>query len=78
MCVNNRLRQNFLDNVIAQLTAYAATFAGMTLVLKRKFSATTFWDDCRKYDVTIIQYIGELCRYLMARPPVSNCLNEII
>lgn len=46
----------------------------MTLVLKRKFSATSFFEDCRKYDVTIIQYIGELCRYLMARPPVSKTL----
>uniref|UniRef100_A0A0E9X6S9 long-chain-fatty-acid--CoA ligase n=1 Tax=Anguilla anguilla TaxID=7936 RepID=A0A0E9X6S9_ANGAN len=37
---------------------------GITVVLKRKFSASEFWDDCRKYNVTVIQYIGEIMRYL--------------
>ncbi|KAL7980083.1 hypothetical protein Chor_001351 [Crotalus horridus] len=32
---------------------------GATLVLRSKFSASQFWDDCRKYKVTVIQYIGE-------------------
>ncbi|KAJ8007427.1 hypothetical protein DPEC_G00117380 [Dallia pectoralis] len=41
---------------------------GATCILKKKFSATQFWNDCRKYDVTIIQYIGELCRYLCNQP----------
>ncbi|KAB0392935.1 hypothetical protein E2I00_014264, partial [Balaenoptera physalus] len=31
---------------------------GATVVLRAKFSASQFWDDCRKYNVTIIQYIG--------------------
>ncbi|KAI1904154.1 hypothetical protein AGOR_G00002760 [Albula goreensis] len=37
---------------------------GATVVLKNKFSASQFWDDCRKYSVTVIQYIGETMRYL--------------
>uniref|UniRef100_A0A8C6PQ23 long-chain-fatty-acid--CoA ligase n=1 Tax=Nothobranchius furzeri TaxID=105023 RepID=A0A8C6PQ23_NOTFU len=37
---------------------------GSTIVLKRKFSASQFWDDCRKYNVTVVQYIGEVMRYL--------------
>ncbi|KAM8783833.1 long-chain fatty acid transport protein 2 [Rhynchonycteris naso] len=37
---------------------------GATIVLRNKFSASQFWDDCRKYNVTVIQYIGELLRYL--------------
>eukprot|EP00058_Branchiostoma_floridae_P027771 XP_002613262.1 hypothetical protein BRAFLDRAFT_57365 [Branchiostoma floridae] len=41
---------------------------GHTLALARKFSATRFWDDCRKYNATIILYIGELLRYLCAQP----------
>ncbi|TKS84009.1 Long-chain fatty acid transport protein 6 [Collichthys lucidus] len=41
---------------------------GATCVLKRKFSASQFWNDCRKHDVTIFQYIGELCRYLCNQP----------
>uniref|UniRef100_A0A8C8RF42 long-chain-fatty-acid--CoA ligase n=1 Tax=Pelusios castaneus TaxID=367368 RepID=A0A8C8RF42_9SAUR len=41
---------------------------GATCVLKRKFSASQFWDDCRRYRVTVLQYIGELCRYLVNQP----------
>ncbi|XP_061608076.1 long-chain fatty acid transport protein 2-like [Phyllopteryx taeniolatus] len=37
---------------------------GITVVLKRKFSASNFWNDCRKYNITVIQYIGEIMRYL--------------
>ncbi|NXR34091.1 S27A6 protein, partial [Zosterops hypoxanthus] len=45
---------------------------GATCVLKKKFSASQFWSDCRKYNVTVIQYIGELCRYLCNQPVVSG------
>nr|XP_023687699.1 long-chain fatty acid transport protein 4 [Paramormyrops kingsleyae] len=41
---------------------------GMTVVIKRKFSASRFWDDCIKYKCTIVQYIGEICRYLLNQP----------
>uniref|UniRef100_A0A3B4Y3X6 Long-chain-fatty-acid--CoA ligase n=1 Tax=Seriola lalandi dorsalis TaxID=1841481 RepID=A0A3B4Y3X6_SERLL len=41
---------------------------GATCVLKKKFSASQFWNDCRKHDVTVFQYIGELCRYLCNQP----------
>ncbi|XP_010337427.3 long-chain fatty acid transport protein 6 isoform X1 [Saimiri boliviensis] len=41
---------------------------GATCVLKKKFSASQFWGDCKKYDVTVFQYIGELCRYLCKQP----------
>ncbi|XP_051896132.1 long-chain fatty acid transport protein 2-like isoform X2 [Pristis pectinata] len=45
---------------------------GATVVLRRKFSASQFWDDCRKYNVTVFQYIGELLRYLCNVPKRSN------
>ncbi|NWU83034.1 S27A6 protein, partial [Onychorhynchus coronatus] len=45
---------------------------GATCVLKKKFSASQFWSDCKKYNVTVIQYIGELCRYLCNQPVVSG------
>ncbi|XP_037539509.1 hsFATP2a_ACSVL_like domain-containing protein isoform X2 [Nematolebias whitei] len=45
---------------------------GITVVLKRKFSASQFWDDCRKYDVTAMQYIGETLRYLCNSPRREN------
>uniref|UniRef100_A0A8C6U1X8 long-chain-fatty-acid--CoA ligase n=1 Tax=Neogobius melanostomus TaxID=47308 RepID=A0A8C6U1X8_9GOBI len=41
---------------------------GMTMVLRRKFSASQFWNDCRKYNVTVMQYIGETLRYLCNTP----------
>lgn len=45
-----------------------ALLNGATLVLRRKFSASEFWSDCREHGVTAFQYIGELCRYLLNRP----------
>ena len=42
---------------------------GGSVILKRKFSTTQFWDDCVKYKATQFQYIGELCRYLLNSPP---------
>uniref|UniRef100_A0A3P8VWI1 long-chain-fatty-acid--CoA ligase n=1 Tax=Cynoglossus semilaevis TaxID=244447 RepID=A0A3P8VWI1_CYNSE len=45
---------------------------GMTIVLRRKFSASQFWDDCRKHNVTVMQYIGETMRYLCNMPKKDN------
>jgi len=47
----------------------AASAYGGTLALRRKFSAGSFWDDTRKYQATVFNYVGELCRYLINRPP---------
>lgn len=43
-------------------------FAGASVVIAEKFSATNFWDDVVRFDCTVFQYIGELCRYLLNRP----------
>ncbi|XP_036400133.1 very long-chain acyl-CoA synthetase-like [Megalops cyprinoides] len=45
---------------------------GITVALRRKFSASQFWEDCRKYNITVIQYIGEIMRYLCNRPKKDN------
>ncbi|XP_049580583.1 long-chain fatty acid transport protein 2 [Syngnathus scovelli] len=45
---------------------------GISVVLKRKFSASQFWDDCREHNVTVIQYIGETMRYLCNTPKKDN------
>ena len=42
---------------------------GGAIALRRRFSTSAFWTDCRRYDATMIQYIGELCRYLVNAPP---------
>ncbi|KAM7393912.1 hypothetical protein PAMP_020748 [Pampus punctatissimus] len=47
---------------------------GLTVVIRRKFSASHFWDDCVKHKCTVIQYIGEICRYLLAQP---KCPSEV-
>jgi len=42
---------------------------GGSVVLRRKFSARGFWDDIARTECTLIQYIGELCRFLVNLPP---------
>lgn len=42
---------------------------GSTLVIRKKFSASSFFPDIRKYDCTVAQYIGEMCRYVLAVKP---------
>ncbi|XP_044268759.1 long-chain fatty acid transport protein 4 [Tribolium madens] len=42
---------------------------GATLVIRKKFSASAYFSDCEKYKCTIAQYIGEMCRYILAVPP---------
>jgi fatty-acyl-CoA synthase len=39
--------------------------AGGSVVVREKFSARQFWDDVVRWDCTLFQYIGELCRYLL-------------
>ncbi|XP_051741050.1 very long-chain acyl-CoA synthetase [Ctenopharyngodon idella] len=51
---------------------------GATVVLKSKFSSSQFWDDCRKYNITVIQYIGETIRYLCNTPKrVSDHVHNV-
>jgi fatty-acyl-CoA synthase len=43
----------------------AVLIAGGAVVIKEKFSASQFWNDISRWDCTLFQYIGELCRYLL-------------
>ena len=53
----------------AMVVCWGAVLAGNAgVAMRRKFSASEFWDDCRKYQATAIGYVGELCRYLLDRP----------
>ncbi|XP_025016682.1 long-chain fatty acid transport protein 4-like [Tetranychus urticae] len=45
---------------------------GTTTALRNKFSVKHFWDDCKKYNCTVAQYIGETVRYLLAQPPSAK------
>lgn len=42
---------------------------GASIILRRKFSASQFWDDAADEGATSFAYIGELCRYLLNQPP---------
>ncbi|XP_055534434.1 long-chain fatty acid transport protein 4 [Wyeomyia smithii] len=42
---------------------------GLTAALRKKFSASNFFTDCIKYNCTVAQYIGEICRFVLSSPP---------
>ncbi len=42
---------------------------GAAVALRRRFSASRFWEEARRDGVTACQYVGELCRYLLNAPP---------
>jgi fatty-acyl-CoA synthase len=47
----------------------ATLVGGGAVVLRERFSARGFWKDVIAERCTLFQYIGELCRYLLASPP---------
>ncbi len=46
--------------------------AGGAIAIRRKFSASHFWDDIVRYEATSFQYIGEFCRYLLHHDSVPS------
>ncbi|MBA1204979.1 long-chain-acyl-CoA synthetase [Pseudomonas capeferrum] len=46
--------------------------AGASIVVRRKFSVREFWNDVARHRISVFQYIGEICRYLLNRPPVAG------
>jgi len=58
---------------------WAPAFAsGAALAIGRKFSASRFWDDIRKYNATIFTYVGEFCSYLINQPPTPDDRNNSV
>ena len=54
----------------ALTVSWGATLgSGAAFAMGKKFSASRFWDEIRHYGATSFCYIGELCRYLLNRPP---------
>ncbi|KIX98820.1 uncharacterized protein Z520_05281 [Fonsecaea multimorphosa CBS 102226] len=58
------------------LCVIPAIYAGSTVVLGRKFSHKTFWPEVRSSGAHIIQYVGEMCRYLVNAPPHPDDRNH--
>ena len=63
------------DTVYAPLPLYhnqaltiawaSAVGTGAALGIRRKFSTSQFWQDCRRFDAKVIIYVGEIARYLV-------------
>ena len=50
----------------------AVLVGGGSVVIRDKFSASQFWADIERWDCTLFQYIGELCRYLLHNEPSAK------
>jgi fatty-acyl-CoA synthase len=58
---------------VGGVTAIGAALAGgASVVLRERFSASSFWSDVVRWDCTLFQYIGELCRYLLVAPQTPD------
>jgi fatty-acyl-CoA synthase len=51
------------------LATGAILVGGGSVVIKEKFAARQFWSDIVRWECTLFQYIGELCRYLLNTEP---------
>ena len=61
----------------ALLVCWGSVLAGgSAIALRRKFSASAFWDDVRRYRTTTFGYVGELCRYLLNQPASDQDRNH--
>src|SRR3954454_14681337 len=50
------------------MTVLAATISGARAVIHKKFSASRFWDICRREGVTAFNGMGEMLRILLKQP----------
>ncbi len=53
----------------------AAMWKGASVALRKRFSASEYWKDIKKYNATCTLYIGEIPRYLLNRPE-SEFVND--
>ncbi len=54
------------------LATGAVLVGGGSVVVREEFTARHFWDDILRWDCTLFQYIGELCRYLLRTDPLPH------
>ncbi|MBF0353238.1 MAG: long-chain-acyl-CoA synthetase [SAR324 cluster bacterium] len=66
----------FYHNNALTVAWSSAASGGSAIAIRRKFSASNFWDDTRKFNATAFCYIGELCRYLMNQPVKPDDANN--
>jgi putative long chain acyl-CoA synthase len=54
----------------------SALAGGARLALASRFESATFWDEVRRYGVSVIYYAGEMCRQLVDADPVLGEKNN--
>ncbi len=54
------------------VAAGSALAGGARLALASRFQVTTFWDEARRYGVSVVYYAGEMCRRLVDAPVVAG------
>ncbi|MDB4963943.1 MAG: Polyhydroxyalkanoic acid synthase [Myxococcales bacterium] len=58
------------------VAAGSALTGGARLALASKFDPATFWDEVRRYGISVVYYAGEMCRRLVDAPPVLGEKNN--
>ncbi|MGA2133196.1 MAG: long-chain-acyl-CoA synthetase [Bryobacteraceae bacterium] len=56
-------------SVGGMLAPGAMLASGASVFIRESFSASRFWHEVVRWDCTLFQYIGELCRYLLQTAP---------
>ena len=56
----------------------AVIHSGASVFVRRKFSASMFWKEAKRYQTTTFIYVGELCRYLSFQEPCEDEKNNPI
>ncbi len=51
---------------------------GAATFIRRKFSASAFWEEVKQFNTTAFVYVGELCRYLSFQEPSDEEVNNPI
>ncbi len=60
----------------AMRSLYVALLAGCTIALARKFSASGFWPDVRRFGATQFNLLGAMANMLWSRPPLPEDRNH--
>jgi len=58
------------------VAAHSALAGGSRLALASRFEPATFWDEVRRYGVSVVFYAGEMCRRLVDADPVLGEKNN--
>lgn len=60
------------------VAASSALVSGARLALASRFEPQTFWDEIRRYGVSVVFYAGEMCRLLVDAPPIRGENNNSV